>query len=100
MPWAVHRLQRKPALVLGLVSGRLRGEHVLAVPVPMAGGLPKHLVENLWCIDLAVIAGEAPPHIGDDLLEDGPALRMPEHHAGAFFLEVEQVELAAESSVV
>src|SRR4029077_4164171 len=33
-------------------------------------------------------------------LEDGPALRVPEHHARAFFLEVEEVELAAELAVV
>src|SRR5207244_3200085 len=42
----------------------------------------------------------APPHVRDHLLEDGPALGVPEHHAGAFLLEVEQVELAAELPVV
>ena len=96
----VHRLQRKPALVLGLVAGGLRREHVLAVPVPVAGGLPQHLVEDLRRVDLAVVAGQAAAHIGDQRLEDRPALRVPEHHAGTFLLEVEQVELAAELAVV
>ena len=100
MARAVHRLQRKPALVLGLVAGGLRREHVLAVPVPMAGRFPQHLVEDLRRVDLAVVAGQAAAHIGDQRLEDGPALRVPEHHAGAFLLEVEQVELAAEPAVV
>ena len=58
------------------------------------------LVEDLRRVDLAVVAGQAPAHIGDQRLEDGPALRVPEHHAGAFLLEMEQVELAAELAVV
>ena len=72
---AVHRLQRKPALVLGLVAGRLRREHVLAVPAPVAGGLPQRLVEDLRRVDLVVVAGEPPAHIGDHGLEHRPALR-------------------------
>ena len=78
---AVHRLDREPALVLGLVAGRLRREHVLAVPVPVAGGLPQQLVEDLRRVDLAVVAGQAPAHVGDQLLEHRPALRVPEHDA-------------------
>ena len=100
MARAVHRLEREPALVLGLVAGRLRREHVLAIPVPVAGGLPQRLVEDLRRVDLAVVAGQAPAHIGDQRLEDGPALGVPEHHARAFLLEMEQVELAAELAVV
>ena len=52
MARAVHRLEHEPALVLGLVAGRLRGEHVLAIPFPMARGFPQHLVENLRRVDL------------------------------------------------
>src|ERR1700749_1349924 len=100
MPRAVHRLERKPALVLGLVTGRLRREHVLAIPVPMAGGLPQRLVEDLRRVDLAVIAGKAPAHIGDHGLEDAPPLRMPEHDTRTFLLEVEEIELAAEPAMV
>src|SRR5229473_1385857 len=66
----------------------------------MAGGFPQRLVENLRRVDFAVIAREPAAHIGDQLLEDGPALRVPEHHAGAFFLEVEQIEFAAELAMV
>ncbi len=66
----------------------------------MARGLPQHLVEDLRRVDLAVIAGQASPHIGDQRLEDGPALGVPEHDAGTFLLEVKQVELAAEPAVV
>ncbi len=33
---AVHRLEGEPALVLGLLARRLRGEHVLPVPTPVA----------------------------------------------------------------
>ncbi len=53
MSRAVHRLDGEPALVLGLVAGGLRREHVLAVPVPVAGGLPQRLVEHLRRVDLA-----------------------------------------------
>src|SRR5262245_30703031 len=100
VPRTVHRLDGEPALVLRLVAGRLRGEHVLAVPAPVARGLPQRLVEHLWRVDLVVVASETTAHIGNDLLEDGPALRMPEHHARTFLLEVEEVELAAEPSMV
>ncbi len=58
------------------------------------------LVENLRRVDLAVVAGQPPAHIGDQGLEDGPALGVPEHHAGAFLLEMEQVEFAAELAMV
>src|ERR1700761_2742560 len=96
MAWTVHRLQREPALVLGLVARPLGREHILAVPVPMARGLPQRLVEDLRRVDFVIVAGQTPPHVGDDGLEDGPALRVPEYDTGAFLLEVEQVELAAE----
>ena len=96
----VHRLQHEPAPVLGLVAGRLGRKHVFAIPVPMAGGLPQRLVENLRRVDLAVVARQAAAHIGDQFLEDGPALRVPEHHAGALFLEVKQVEFAPELAVI
>src|SRR5260370_26979104 len=66
----------------------------------MARGFPQSLVEDLWRVALAVIAGEPAAHIGDQSLEDGPALGVPEHHARAFLLEMEQVELAAEFAMV
>src|SRR5579859_1350738 len=100
MARTVHRFQREPALVLGLVARGLRGEHVLAIPVPVPGGLPQYLVEDLWRVDLAVVAGEAAAHVGDQRLENRPALRVPEHDARTFLLEVEQIELAAELAVI
>ena len=66
----------------------------------MARGFPQRLVEDLRRVDLAVFAGEPAAHISDQRLENGPALGVPEHHAGPFLLEVEQVELAAEFPVV
>ena len=39
-------------------------------------------------------------HVGDQLLEDLPALRMPEHRARRLFLQMEQVELAADAAMV
>ena len=56
MAGAVHRLDREPALVFGLVAGRLRGEHVLAVPAPVARGFPQRLVEHLRRVHLVVVA--------------------------------------------
>ncbi len=58
------------------------------------------LSSSLRRVHLAVVALQAAAHVGDDLLEDGPAVGVPEHRAGAFLLEVEQVHLAAELSVV
>ena len=97
---AVHRLDREDPLVLGLFARRRRHEHVLAEPVPVARGLPQRLVEELRRVDLVVVALQPAAHVGDDLLEDGPALGVPEHGAGAFLLEMEQVHLAAELAVV
>ena len=39
-------------------------------------------------------------HVADQLLEDLPALGMPEHRARRLFLQVEQVELAADAAMV
>ena len=100
MAGAVHRLEREPALVFRFVAGRLRREHVLAIPVPVAGRLPQRLVEDLRRVDLLIVGGETAAHIGNEALEQRPALGMPEHHAGAFFLEVEEVHLASEPAVV
>ncbi|GJE70498.1 hypothetical protein CHKEEEPN_2036 [Methylorubrum podarium] len=97
---AVHRLQGEPALVLGLLAGGLGGEHVLAVPAPVAGGLPQRLVEDLRRVHLGVVAFQAAAHVGDQLLEDRPALGVPEHDAGPLLLEVEEVHLLAQAPVV
>src|SRR5262249_54396255 len=97
---AVHRLDGEPALVLRLAARRLRGEHVLPVPAPVARSLPQGLIEHLRGVHFVVVASEASAHIGDDRLEQRPALRVPEHDARAFLLEMKQVELAPELAMV
>jgi hypothetical protein len=92
---AVHRLERVLALL------RLRREHVLAVVLPVAGLLPQALVQDLRALDLLVARVLVDlAHVLLDLLPDGPALGMPEHHAGRDVVDVEQVQLAAELAVV
>ncbi|MDF9793714.1 hypothetical protein M2440_004415 [Methylorubrum extorquens] len=97
---AVHRLQGEPALVLGLLAGGLGREHVLAVPAPVAGGLPQRFVEDLRRVHLGVVALQAAAHIGDQLLEDRPALGVPEHDARPLLLEVEEIHLLAQPPVI
>lgn len=41
--WAVHRLECKDLFL------HLKGEHVIAVVLPMPGGLPQLAVVNVWC---------------------------------------------------
>src|SRR5271169_3569842 len=66
MAGAVHRFQRVNAMVLGfgLLAGRAAHEHALAVPTPVAGDFPQVLVKHLWRIDLLIVGGEAPAHVG------------------------------------
>src|ERR1044072_7033989 len=45
-----------------------------ADPPPGAGRPPRRLVEHLRRVALAVAALQAAPHVGDDLLEDRPAV--------------------------
>ena len=92
---AVHRLERVLALF------RFRDEHVLAVLVPVAGLLPQRLVENLRPLHflVAVFAVHA-AHVLLDFLPQRPALGMPEHHARRGFVDVKQIEFAAQLAVV
>ena len=96
MAGAVHGLQREDPIVLGLGD-----EHVLAIGLPMARGLPQGAVEHLGRVDLD-IAGRllATAHVGDEGLEQGPALGMPEDRTRPLFLEMEQIHLAAKAAMV
>ena len=47
-----------------------------------------------------VVGLQAPAHVGDDVLEQRPALRVPEDRAGAFLLKMEEVHLAAQAAVI
>ena len=93
---AVHGLDRVLAAVDGL--GR---EHVVAEGVPVPRRLPQRTRHDLGRVDLAV-AGRILllPHEVDELLEQRPALRVPEDGAGRLLLEVEQVHDPAEPPVV
>ena len=92
---AVHRLDREPLLVdLGEV-------HVLVVVVPVAAALPQLLAEDHGRADLLVPEPvELRAHGGLDLVDDDHALGQVEREAGTGVVEVEQLELAAESAMV
>jgi hypothetical protein len=96
----VHRLQREDAVILRLLVGAGDREHVLAIPAPVARGLPQRVVEHLRRVDLVIVVLDAPAHIGEQVLEHAPALGVPEDDARPFFLEVEQVHLAAEPAMI
>ncbi len=67
----------------------------------MAGELPEVLLHHVGRVHfLVAFAVEAAAHVVDERLEQRPALRMPEQRARRFFLEMEQVHLAAELAVV
>ena len=93
---AVHRLQRQ-----GLALHRLADEHVLPVLVPVTGLLPEGAVEHLGRLHLDIAAVVHPAaHVGLQRAPQRPALGVPEHHAPALFLHMEQVHGAAELPVV
>src|SRR5436305_12064180 len=96
MAGTVHRLQRENFLVPALSN-----EHVLAEILPVPGRLPQRAVEQLRPLDLLVTGRVEPPaHIVLDDPKQLPALGMPEDAADRLFLQVEQVELAAEAAMV
>ncbi len=66
----------------------------------MARRLPQGLVEHLRRVDLLIDAGQPPPHVGGQVLEQRPALGVPEDDARPLLLEVEEVHLAAEPAMV
>src|SRR6185295_12391187 len=93
---AVHRLDGELALVLG--HGR---EHVFTKGLPMPGGLPQGLVEQLRPVHLAIADRVlSPAHVVDQALEELPASWMPEDHAGTLFLEVEEIHLTTKLTMV
>ena len=95
VPRTVHRLERVFTLF------RFGREHVLSVLVPMPGLFPKRLVQDLGAFDflIAVVAVDA-THVLLHFLPQRPALGMPEHGAGRVFIDVEQIQFAAQLAVV
>ena len=106
---AVHRLQGHPlhlvahhrAFILGVGHFVGDDEHVLAIFAPVAGLFPLARVHDLRGFHL-LVSGRVQPaaHIGFQLAVDDEAARVPEHAAMGFFLQVEQVHLAAQLAVV
>src|SRR5699024_7342989 len=76
-------------------------KHVLAVVVPVSGLFPQRDIENLRRAHLGVarVAIDAAKILLDDL-PDRPAGGVPEDHAGALFLLVEEIKLLADLSVI
>src|SRR5512142_2488172 len=100
MARAVHRLEREDALgrigdVLAQAFLVLAEIHVLAELLPVARGFPKLAVDQLRRLHLDIAAGlELAPQVAFDRAPERPALGMPEHHAGGFFLLMEETHLA------
>ncbi len=93
---AVHRLQRQR-----LVFRRLRDEHVVAILVPVARLFPELAVEHLRSAHFDIVGFiEAAAHIVLDHAPERQALGVPEHHALALFLHVEEIEFATELAVI
>ena len=93
---AVHRLAAEHALI------RQRGrKHVLAVVLPVAREFPEMLFHHVGRVDF-LIAGLLllAAHVRNQRLKQRPTLGVPEHRARRFFLEMEQIHLAAELAVV
>ncbi|MNS68507.1 hypothetical protein D3C72_1017910 [compost metagenome] len=93
---AVHRLQGK-----GLALHRLADEHVGTILLPVARGLPELAVQHLRRLDLDIARGvQTAAHIGLQHAPQDPALGVPEDHAAALFLHVEELHGAAQLAVV
>jgi len=103
---AVHRLQREDAprrIVDELAQAFLvlAEIHVLAELLPVARGFPQLAIVELRRLHLDIAARlELAPEIALERAPERPALGMPEHHAGGFFLLMEETHLAAELAMV
>ena len=96
VPGAVHGLHAHLLVVL-----RLHQEHVRAVVLPMARGLPQRLVEDERCLHLHVPGGvEHLAHVVRECLVEHRSLAEPERGAGRPRVEHEQAEVASELAVI
>src|SRR5581483_5384736 len=106
MAGAVHRLQREDALrrVVDVFPEPLlvlAEIHVLAELLPVARRLPQLAVDELRRLDFLIATGfELAAQVVLERAPERPALGMPEHHAGRFFLLMEQAHLAADPAMV
>ena len=89
---AVHGFQRVGALLVRMFLIDLGDEHVFAVLVPVARFFPQLAVNDLRRADFAIVrCTKALAHVVFQRAIDRPAVRVPEHHARCFVLEVEQL---------
>ena len=96
VPRAVHGLDGVQPLVRGLGE-----KHVLAELLQVPGLLPQSRVHELRRTDFFVAGGAlALAHVGDQRLEHGPALGMPEHRARRLLLQMKEIELLADAAVI
>src|ERR1700730_10932521 len=96
VPRTIHRLEGEDAFVLGLGD-----EHVLAKRLPVAGSLPKRAVEHLRSIDLDIAKlALASSHVGNQSLEQGPALGVPENRSRPFLLKMEQIHFPPQAAMI
>jgi len=67
----------------------------------VAGFFPQAAVKDLRAFHflIAVVQVDA-AHVLFDLLPHGPALGVPEDHAGRFILQMEQLKMLAETAVI
>ena len=95
VPGAVHRLDGVVVFV------NAAGEHIAAELVPVAGFFPQRAVQNLRPLYFFVaVFAQFAAHIVLDFAVDDPALRVPENHARRFFLQMEEIKLFADATVV
>jgi hypothetical protein len=67
----------------------------------VTGLLPEDAIKHHRCFDfLIAMLGEQIAHVLFDALPDDPTVRMPEHHARRFFLQMEQVELSSQFAMI
>ena len=96
MAGAVHRFDGERAAIDGF-----RGEHVIAERIPVTRTLPQRARHHFGRVDFLVPGLDvALPRVGDQRLEHGPAVGVPEDGARRLFLEVEQVHDLAEAPVI
>ncbi|CQR22370.1 Uncharacterised protein [Yersinia enterocolitica] len=95
MPWAVHWLNAVLAVF------RRRGKHMLSIVFPMPGFFPQYTVHHERPFNfLILVLFELHAHKSFQLTEDSPAIIMPEHHTGCFFLHVVKVQLLTNLTMV
>ena len=96
MAGAIHRLDRQ-----NLAVRRLAGEHVVVEVLPVAGAFPQGAVEHLRRLHLDITLRLHPST--DVVLQgavEGPALGVPEDHAPALFLKMEEIHGRADLAMV